>query len=62
LVNAAFSIDLGHPTIEDENMKQGKLEYVVIVTGNPGVFQGYPYPYPGKPAPANKGRGFGGSG
>ena len=30
---------------------------IVIVTGNPGVFQGYPYPYPGKPVPAPKGKG-----
>jgi len=29
-----------------------------IVTGNPGVFQGYPYPYPWKPVPIPKGRGF----
>jgi len=36
--------------------------YIVIVTGNPGVFQGYPYPYPSKPVPATKGRGFDGSG
>ena len=28
-----------------------------IVTGNPGVFQGYPYPYPDKPIPTNKGKG-----
>jgi len=34
--------------------------WVVIVTGNPGVFQGYPYLYPRKPVPATKGRGFGG--
>ena len=33
-----------------------------IITGNPGVFQGYPYPYPRKPVPAFKGRGFGGLG
>jgi len=35
---------------------------VVIVTGNPGVFQGYLYPYPSKPVPTTKGRGFDGSG
>ena len=34
------------------------LRYVVIITGNPGVSQGYPYPYPSKPLPAAKGRGF----
>jgi len=33
-----------------------------IITGNPGVFQGYTYPYPRKPIPAFKGRGFGGLG
>ena len=27
---------------------------LVIVTGNPGVFQGYPYPYPSKPIPATR--------
>ena len=36
--------------------------WVGIITGNPGVFQGYPYPYPRKPVPAFKGRGFGGLG
>jgi hypothetical protein len=35
---------------------------LVIVTGNPGVFQGYPYPYPHFPVPAEKGMGFAGSG
>ena len=29
-----------------------------IITGNPGVFQGYPDPYPCKPAPAATGKGF----
>ena len=33
---------------------------VVIVAGNPGVFQPYPYPYPPKPLPAAWGRGFDG--
>ena len=33
-----------------------------IVTGNPGVFQGYPYPYLRKPTPAPKGTGFDGLG
>jgi hypothetical protein len=43
--------------------------YLVIVTGNPGVFQGYPYPYPSKPVPPSRvrvltgqGQGFDGSG
>ena len=35
---------------------------IVIVTGNPGVFQGYPDPYPSKPIPATRGRGLGGYG
>ena len=38
------------------------LYQLVIVMGNPGVFQGYLYPYPSKPVPATKGRGFDGSG
>jgi len=35
---------------------------LVIVTGNPGVSQGYPYPYPRKPVPAPTGTGFNGLG
>ena len=42
---------------EDETMyleqppgfeEEGKEDWVGIITGNPGVFQGYPYPYPPK--------------
>ena len=32
--------------------------YLGIITGNPGVFQGYPDPYLQKPIPALKGMGF----
>ena len=32
--------------IEGDNVLQ-----VVIIAGNPGVFQVYPYPYPPKPVP-----------
>ena len=49
--------------LEVIRQKNSKIKYhrlLVIVTGNPGVFQGYPYPYPGKPLPTNKGRGFSG--
>ena len=28
------------------------------VTGNPGVFQGYPYSYPSQTVPCSKGMGF----
>ena len=44
---------------------RGNLQlFVVIVTGNPGVSQGYPYPYPQKPLPparvrVSEGRGRG---
>ena len=33
-----------------------------IVTGNPGVFQGYPYPYPPKTRTRAQGTGFHGYG
>jgi len=33
-----------------------------IITGNPGVFQGYPDPYPTKPVPTPKGKGYCGLG
>jgi hypothetical protein len=36
--------------------------FVGIVTGNPGVFQGYPYPYPSIPLPFVVGPGFNGLG
>ena len=42
--------------------KEGVSMGVGIVTGNPGVFQGYPYLYPRKPVPVPKGRGFDGLG
>jgi hypothetical protein len=42
---------------------------IVIVRGNPGVFQAYPYPYPENPYPpqgvrvlVGQGKGFGGFG
>ena len=34
--------------------------YLGIITGNPGVFPGYPDPYPIKPVPMERGRGFAG--
>ena len=37
-------------------------QWLVIVTGNPGVSQGYLYPYPCQPVPANNGRGHNGLG
>jgi len=46
---------------DGRNSQKNHLQ-LVIVTGNPGVFQGYLYPYPCKPIPTTKGRGFGGSG
>jgi hypothetical protein len=36
-----------------------ELLYIGIVTGNPGVFQGYPYPNPSKPVPLGWGTGNG---
>ena len=29
-----------------------------IITGNPGVFQGYPDPYPAEPVPVERGTGY----
>ena len=41
------------------NCLTAKMEIGVgIITGNPGVFQGYPDPYPSKPVPVTKGMGF----
>jgi hypothetical protein len=31
---------------------------VGIITGNPGVFQGYPYPNPSIPVPVSRGTGL----
>jgi hypothetical protein len=33
-------------------------EQLGIITGNPGVFQGYPYPNPSKPVPLGWGTGL----
>ena len=38
------------------------LSRLVIVAGNPGVFQLYPYPTLSKPLPSIKGKGFCGFG
>ena len=35
-----------------------KVLWVGIITGNPGVFQGYLDPYPTKPAPVVRGTGY----
>jgi len=49
---------IGHHKYQHQNTrcKSGnathQISHVVIVMGNPGVFQGYPYPYPRKPIPA----------
>jgi hypothetical protein len=45
------------PSPVDTLQIKGNLKLLEIVTGNPGVFQGYPYPYPDKPVPTNKGTG-----
>ena len=39
-------------------MPSQNVSMIVIVTGNPGVFRGYPYPYPSKPVPTPRVRVF----
>ncbi len=50
----------------EERLKKGGRHRggtpIEIVTGNPGVSQGYLYPYPRKPIPAPTGTGFNGLG
>ena len=50
-----------HAVLGSNDNKQS-LRPLVIVVGNPGVFQAYPYPYLAKPLPTTRGKGFSGLG
>ena len=43
--------DKHRESLLSDDLEEGWASLVVIVTGNPGVFPGYPYPYPQYPYP-----------
>ena len=52
IISALASDEAVQSYLADINNKQySTWSKIGIITGNPGVFQGYPYPYPAKPSP-----------